>query len=140
MVSTGPYASACARPAHLWSGGHRPGCLGFHFYFGGKMSHMGASCFPPFLSPSGSQQGFFFVCPTWTWNRRGTAAHSWRGMEGAGPVQPGAAWQAVSKPAPGGQARWLCRLSRSCDSGLSLGSPDPHRFLPSVAWGVTGPV
>lgn len=59
VVCTGASASARAGPAHLWPGGHRPGWLGFRFYFGGKRSHMRASCSPPFLSPSGSQQGFF---------------------------------------------------------------------------------
>lgn len=101
MVSTGPSASACARPAHLWSGGHRPGCLGFHFYFGGKISHMRASCFPPFLSPNGSQQGFFSFAQLGLGTEgelQPIAGEEWKER---GPSGQGQRGKAVSKPAPG---------------------------------------
>ena len=89
-----------AGPAHPWSGGPRPGWLGFHFYFWGDgKSREALSPPPPFPSPSVSQQDFWFAR---LGARKGMGSQATAGGSRAlpvcVPVWAGAGREAVSQP------------------------------------------
>lgn len=114
-------------PTSGWEATTR-GAWGFTSILGGMISHMRASCSPPFLSPNGSQQGFLLFAQVGLGKEgqpQPVPAEGWKAQPlpvrtPPSPVRPGTGWEAVPGPAQGGrgtvgttgQAHWLCHLSR----------------------------